>query len=297
MSIGGGGATGAEASNHMAGSSRQRRTDVARNVFVTALLCSVACMAVPRGNAMAQGFYAKDYTSPRDSAVPGEYFFHLGVDEIKRNDYRYAITLYKIAASWAYKPAEYNLGVIFVKGEGGVPEDRAQGLAWLTLAAERDDKTYVAVRDRARAALSPDDIAKADALVSDLSETYGDKRALPRAKARWRDVRNAATGSHLGFTGNVQVGSMNIPSGNNPLNEKGGKGKASAGANGALRSSGAILGANYTDGSIAYRELRATDNPYDPRFDVGTVTVGPVEKVEKDAGKQPDKAKPEPQDN
>jgi hypothetical protein len=278
----------------MAGTSRQCKTGMTRKAFLALMHCSVAWLVMFGSNATAQGFYAKDYTSPRDSAVPGEYFFHLGVDEIKRNDYRYAITLYKIAASWACKPAEYNLGVIFVKGEGGVPEDRAQGLAWLALAAERDGKNYVAARDRVRSALSSDDIARADALVSDLSETYGDKYALPRAKARWRDVRNGATGSHLGFTGNMQVGSMNIPSGNNPMSEKGGKGKATGGANGSLRSSGAILGANYTDGSIAYRELRATDNPYDPKFDVGTVTVGPVEKVEKDADKQPDKTTPEP---
>jgi len=59
-------------------------------------------------NAVAQNFYAKDSSSPRDSAVPGQYFFNLGVDEINKNDYRYAITLYKLAASWAYKPADFN---------------------------------------------------------------------------------------------------------------------------------------------------------------------------------------------
>ena len=254
-----------------------------RRICVPAAICCLGFAALC-SDATAQGFYAKDYTSPRDSAVPGEYFFYLGVDEVKRDDYRYAITLYKIAASWAYKPAEYNLGVIFVKGEGGVPEDRVQGLAWLTLAAERGDKTYVAARDRVRAALTPDETAKADILVASLGETYGDLHALPRAKARWRDVRNSATGSHLGFVGNLQVGSMNIPSSNNPLNEKGGKGKSTAGANGSLQSTMAILGTGYTDGSIGYRELRETDNPYDPRFDVGTVTVGAVEPAGKNAG-------------
>jgi hypothetical protein len=241
---------------------------------------------------MAQGFYARDYSSPRDSAVPGEYFFNLGVDAIKKNDYRYAIMLYKIAASWAYKPAEYNLGVIFVKGEGGVPEDRPQGFAWLTLAAERDDKNYVSVRDRVRTALTPDEVVKADTLVADLGETYGDKHALPRAKARWRDVRNGATGSHLGFTGDLQVGGMNVPGGNNPMNEKGGHGKATAGANGNLQSTSAILGSSYTDGSIYYRELRETDNPYDARFHVGTGTVGAVEAVGKNDGDKKQNAAP-----
>ena len=274
--------------------SRQRRVVIFRGIRLIAGLCCFGCGVMLGDNAIAQGFYAKDYSSPRDSAIPGEYFFNLGVDEIRRNDYRYAITLYKIAASWAYKPAQYNLGVIFVKGEGGVPEDRPQGLAWLTLAAERDNKNYVSARDRVRAALTPDEAAKADALAANLSETYGDKRALPRAKARWRDVRNGATGSHLGFVGNLQVGALNVPNSNNPMNEKGGHGNSSAGANGNLQSPMAILGNGYTDGSIAYRELRETDNPYDPRFDVGTVTVGAVETVgKKDNDKKQENASPE----
>jgi hypothetical protein len=268
------------------------RPSVARNVFLIAGICCLGCGGILGGSAMAQDFYAKDYSTPRDSAVPGEYFFNLGVDEIKRKDYRYAITLYKIAATWAYKPAQYNLGVIFVKGEGGVPEDRSQGLAWLTLAAERDDKKYVSVRDRVRTALTPDEVAKADNLVAVLGETYGDKHALPRAKTRWRDVRNGATGSHLGFTGELHVGAMNIPGSNNPMNEKGGHGKSTAGANGNLQSPSAILGSSYTDGSISYRELRETDNPYDARFNVGTVTVGAVEAVGKNDGDKKQNAAP-----
>src|SRR6266404_4771469 len=88
----------------------------------------------------------RSYGSPRGDAVPGEYFFQKGVEAIKKNDYRHAVVMYKVAASWAFKMAEYNLGVIFVRGEGGVPEDHAQGLAWLTLAAERNDGQYFAAR-------------------------------------------------------------------------------------------------------------------------------------------------------
>src|SRR5262249_27322795 len=162
----------------------------------------------------------------------GEYFFYRGVDAVKADDYRHAVVMYKVAASWAYKPAEYNLGVIFAKGAGGVPEDRVQGLAWLTLAAERGDKEYVAIRDRVRSALTPDERALADALVVDLSKTYGDEHAFPRAKARWRDVRNNVTGSHVGFVGNLKVGSLNTPTHQNPLNQKGGDGKIGTGGSG-----------------------------------------------------------------
>ncbi len=53
--------------------------------------------------------------------------------------------------------------------------------------------------------------------------------------------------------------------------------------------------------AIAYRELRATDNPYDPRFDVGTVTVGAVETAErkdadgKDVAREQKNASSEPE--
>jgi hypothetical protein len=239
--------------------------------IASAALCSAA---------FGQAFlYSRDSGSLREDAVPGEYFFRLGVEAINKQDYRYAITLYKIAASWAYKPAEYNLGVIFVKGEGGVPEDRPQGLAWLTLAAERNDKNYVAARDRVRSALTPDELSKADALAADLNQTYGDAHALPRAKQRWHEVRANATGSHVGFIGNLKVGAMDIPNNNNPTNQKGGFGKVGTG--GGLQSAASMTGGNYTDGSISYRELRESDNPYDPKFDVGTVTVGEVVTVQK----------------
>jgi hypothetical protein len=67
--------------------------------------------------------------------------------------------------------------VIFVKGEGGVPEDRPQGLAWLTLAAERDDKNYVSVRDRVRTALTTDEAARArSALSKRWKKKDGEKR-------------------------------------------------------------------------------------------------------------------------
>ena len=33
-------------------------------------------------------------------------------------------------------------------------------------------------------------------------------------------------------------------------------------------------------GSTAYHDLRATDNPYDPRFSAGVVTVGEVKGVD-----------------
>ena len=226
--------------------------------------------------ALAVDFYGSTSTSIHDSAVPGEYFFFKGVEAIKKDDYRHAVAMYKVAASWGYKPAEYNLGVIFAKGEGGVPVDLPQAYAWMVLAAERDDANYVAARDRVKSALGPEDLKQGDLLLANMTQTYGDGVAMPRAKARWRDVLDSATGSRVGFTGgNLQVGEAGSVRGN-PTQAARGAPVSGKGASNASDITGAtnIIGGSGTDGSIAYRDLRSTDNPYDPKFDIGVITVG-----------------------
>ncbi len=221
-------------------------------------------------------FYATGGDSIHTDAVPGEYFFGVGVEAIKHGDYTHAVAMYKVASSWGYKPAEYNLGVIFAKGEGDVPLDLPQAYAWLVLAAERNDKPYVAARDRVKSALSTKQIEDGEKMVVDLRTIYGDAVALPRAKARWHDVLAHATGSHVGFTGsNMRAGDGgNFRS--NPTAMPGlkkGGGSPNVGATD-------VIGGNSTDGSIAYSDLRATDNPYDARFN-GVVTVGAIKEADK----------------
>lgn len=58
------------------------------------------------------------FGSPEDNARPGEHYFGLAVDAIKHKDFAFAIDMYKVAASWAYKPAEYNLAVMYARGQG-----------------------------------------------------------------------------------------------------------------------------------------------------------------------------------
>lgn len=264
---------------------------ISRRIYALMFMSIIAPTLCGAGSTDMMG---ANINSLRESAVPGEYFFYKGVEAVKANDYTHAVAMYKVAASWAYKMAEYNLGVIFVKGEGGVPEDHAQGLAWLTLAAERNDAEYVQARDKVRAQLPPDVIAKADALVAELSNIYGDRVALPRAKARWAEVRNAATGSHLGFaSGNLHVGAAEPRANANPP-KIAGTGSLKGGDKGGLKSAMDISGTHSVQGSQAYSDLRSTDNPYDPKFD-GRVVVGPVGEIDpKAAPKQPDPAAQQP---
>jgi len=211
---------------------------------------------------------------PENSARPGEAFFARGVKAVRNNDYSFAINMYEVSASWGYKPAEYNLGVIYFKGEGGVAVDRPRGMAWFALAAERGDEDYVNARETAYAAMTAEEFAQANVVFRELKPRYGDDVALERAKQRWVQVRNEATGSHVGgATGPVLVGSRNM-SNRNVVNDP--SNPTSSIANSITNTAAGITGGGALDGSLVYRALRETDNPYDPKLYSGTVKVEPV---------------------
>ena len=56
--------------------------------------------------------------APEDDARPGEYYFMRGVEAFRGKDYEHAIKMYEVAASWGYKNAQYNLGVMYARGQG-----------------------------------------------------------------------------------------------------------------------------------------------------------------------------------
>jgi hypothetical protein len=239
--------------------------------------------------------------TPEADARPGEYFFLLGADAVRKADYTFAIQMYQAAASWAFKPAEYNLGVMYTRGQG-VPVDLSRGMAWMALAAERNYPRYVDARETVYAALTPEQFEQANVIWRDLKKTYGDAVALRRAKARWAEVRSKMTGSRVGGGGNLQVGtSMSSPgeAGNSPklvaalpasLEGKNSRGADKSASNikgfkispAGARNTADLTGGENIDGSIAYRQFRESDNPYDPKFEpgaLGKATVGPLKQL------------------
>lgn len=229
------------------------------------------------------------FVTPEDNARPGEFYFYKAAEAISRKQYTFATQMFTVAASWAYKPAEYNLGVMYFSGDG-VPVDRPRGMAWMSLAAERNDSDYVDARELYYAQLSPEEFAKANEIWRELKKTYGDDVALKRAKARWREVRNGATGSRLGFVGSLVVGSPNGPKGGTPVGKPRGSQAGNMGDTMGASPFG-LTGGNQVDGSEAYRQLRESDNPYDPKFrtDVGTVAVGALIPGDKKSEVKPEK--------
>lgn len=213
------------------------------------------------------------FNTPEEDGRPGQYYFLKAVDAVQRKNYRFAVDMYEASASWAYKPAAYNLAVIYLNGEG-VPVDKPRAMAWAALASERGDADYVQARELIYANITPEEFAKANAIWRELKKTYGDAVALDRAKARWAQVKAGMTGSHVGSVGSLKVGGGGYAG---HLPDAGAMGKPALDGN--TFSAFGVLKAGSIDGSTAYAQLRESDNPYDPKFvrpPEGTATVEPL---------------------
>src|SRR5258707_6722490 len=57
-------------------------------------------------------------STPEADARPGEYYFRLAAHAFRGKNYTFAIQMYQVSASCAYKPAEYNLAVMHARGQG-----------------------------------------------------------------------------------------------------------------------------------------------------------------------------------
>jgi TPR repeat protein len=91
--------------------------------------------------------------TPEADARPGTYYFLEGAAAFRKRDYTFAIQMYEVSASWAYKPAEYNIAVMYARGQG-VPIDLPRAMAWIALAAERNEPRYVGAREAIYAELT-----------------------------------------------------------------------------------------------------------------------------------------------
>jgi len=256
-----------------------------------ALLAWCVLALAPHDALAVDGFFLSPGSedTPEADARPGEYYFMQGARAFQKKDYEFAIQMYQVAASWAYKPAEYNLGVMYARGQG-VSADLPRAMAWMALAAERNDRHYVDAREAVYAEMTKEQFDQANVIWRELKKTYGDEVALGRAKSRWAEVRSHVTGSHAGAVGNLEVStpgegvsnasSPGRPAYRVPSGERKNPGSAIVGItmnNSGPITPGEVTGAQGEDGSIAYRRLQQSDNPYDPKFKdsaIGIATVG-----------------------
>lgn len=155
---------------------------------------------------------------PPGNFFPGKYFEYKAQFYLKKKDYHEALRLFELSGFWADKIAQYNTGLMYYNGLG-VPVDRVNGVAWLGIAAEQQDDLAVKALQLGYASLSREERLQANAIWKQLDAKYGDAASLPRALQRFNVEARSATGSHLGFVGNLQV--YETGPGNNPLGESG----------------------------------------------------------------------------
>ncbi len=116
--------------------------------------------------------------------LPGESNFCLAGIDMYRGNYRGALEMLKLAAGWGSKKAQYVLGVTYFRGDS-IPPDHALGLAWLALAAERHDPTYLAVLASAHAKSTLAEQGHAGELLATMRPRYADAVAAKRAQRRF----------------------------------------------------------------------------------------------------------------
>lgn len=154
-------------------------------------------------------------------AIPGIYYYCVGIRDIAKGNADRARSMLEIAASWGNKQAQFALGMSYYKGDVQAL-DRGRGLAWLGLAAERQNPTYVAIFKSAWGQATPEERARGSTLWKSLLPDYGDKRAARRAERRYRNERtrmmaNSVYGAVVCMAGTT-TGRIDTP-GNREMNK------------------------------------------------------------------------------
>jgi hypothetical protein len=109
-----------------------------------------------------------------------------------------ALAQFREAARWADKCGQFNVGVMYLRGEG-TEFDPLRAWAWLELSAERGYPEMVETADQLFALMNESEQAAArQILEEELLPAFGDEVAVPRTTLRMRRDLRRATGSRLG---------------------------------------------------------------------------------------------------
>ena len=123
--------------------------------------------------------------------LPGEFYACRARYHLQREHYSQMMGTLKEAAFWANKRAQYELGLVYLSGEiPGIPANRPLAIAWLALAAERKDPTYMQMYTAACLHSTPAEIHAGGALYDKMRRQYGDEVAGGRAVHRFnREIK------------------------------------------------------------------------------------------------------------
>ncbi len=97
-------------------------------------------------------------------AAPARADFQGGVEAYKRGDYDAALKEFRPLAEQGDAFVQFNLGVMYIKGQG-VPQDYVLAHMWMNLAAAKGVKKAVKGRDLLEKFMNLDQLAEAQRLV------------------------------------------------------------------------------------------------------------------------------------
>jgi hypothetical protein len=116
--------------------------------------------------------------------LPGEYYFCAGARDYWIGRLDDSALMFRYAAEWANKPAQYALGLMYFNGDHQ-PKNRPLGIAWFALAAERHDVQYEATFVSAYRSATAEERAQANTYWKAMHPVYSDKVAAARAIRRY----------------------------------------------------------------------------------------------------------------
>jgi hypothetical protein len=121
-----------------------------------------------------------------ERVLPGDFYACKAIFQMQHGNYARALSMLEESARWANKNSQRLLGFVYFNGDDtGVAKNRPLGLAWLHLAAERNDPELTREYEDARAHSATDEVAAADALYLTMKDEFGDAVAGRRAMIRY----------------------------------------------------------------------------------------------------------------
>lgn len=130
--------------------------------------------------------------------LPGAFDYCVAMRHWSRGKYAESLDMLERAAAWGHKDAQLALGIAYFNGDQ-VAMNRPLGLAWLGLAAERQEARSLQLLASAYAKATPQEQQRAQALMTRMWPTYADQHAAVRAdRVYQRAIRSIGDRSAYG---------------------------------------------------------------------------------------------------
>jgi TPR repeat protein len=137
--------------------------------------------------------------------LPGDFNFCLALKQWDKGHLKQAIELMELASGWGNKSAQTALGVAYFNGDG-IAQDRALGLAWLALAAERQAPKASGLYLSARARVDVAEYERAQGLYGQMRAKYADEVAAARADRHFQRAMRALASNPVYGAGTCLAG-------------------------------------------------------------------------------------------